>query len=130
MTDIIGSASSATVEVGGSHKPRKTRPAAGDAQFGRSAVTNGRRMHIPPAAGDAAWSRRGRDIYNLIVSDLGTDINEAQRQQVRRCATLALECERFECQIAAGNEVDLATYALLGDTYGRAAQCLYGLTNK
>jgi hypothetical protein len=106
---------------------RKTRPAVGDQQYGRSSVTNGGRMYLDPAAGDTAWSRRGRDIYNLIIRDLGTDIDEAQLQQVRRCAMLALECERFECQIAAGNAVDLATYALLGDTYARAAQCLYDL---
>jgi hypothetical protein len=103
---------------------RKTPPAAGDKQFGRSSITNGKKMHLPPEAGDAAWGRRFKDIYNLLVAD--TD-NEAARQQARRCATIALACEKLESNSAAGKEIDLPLYTTLTTTYGQAIQCLYDL---
>ena len=128
LADMIDTnATLATVEVGGLRKPpgRKTPPAAGDAQYGRSSVTNGRRMYLDLEAGDAAWSRRFRDLYNIFVGDLNTEtLTEGQRGMARRCATLALECEKFECQIAAGNAVDLALYGMLATpTLGQLSTC-------
>ena len=55
-------------EIGSSRKPpgRKTRPQPGDARYGQSSITNGKRLHIPASAGDATWSRRFKDIYSPI----------------------------------------------------------------
>jgi hypothetical protein len=62
----------------------------------RSAVTNGKRLHVE-APGDGAWSRRFRDVLSEILSDLGHDgLSEGQRQLARRCATIAIACERME----------------------------------
>ena len=120
--EIIGRASATTT----SQAPlrRKTLPERGDPRYGKSSVTNGRRMHPLPTAGDAAWSRRFRDIYNLLIGDID---NEGARQQARRCATIALACERLESDSAAGKEIDLPLYSTLTQTYGQAIQRLYDL---
>lgn len=91
---------------------------------GRSAVTNGRRLHVV-APGDTAWARRFRDVLGEIISDMGRDgLSEGQRQLARRCATIAIACERMEGEAAAGNEIDLDTYGTLTDRLGRCFQRL------
>jgi hypothetical protein len=87
----------------------------------RSAVTNGSRLHVN-RPGDTRWSRRFSDILSEIVSDLGGAdcLSEAQRQLARRCATIALECEKIECAAATGSAIDLETYGQLTDRLGRA----------
>jgi hypothetical protein len=88
----------------------------------RSAVTNGRRLHVNPP-GDSAWSRRFRDVLSEIISDLGghdAGLSEGQRQLARRCATIAIQCERMEGLAAAGAEIDLEQYGTLTDRLGRA----------
>jgi hypothetical protein len=55
----------------------------------RSAVTNGKRLHVV-SPGDTAWSRRFRDMLSEIISDLGHDgLSEGQRQVARRAADIA-----------------------------------------
>jgi hypothetical protein len=92
------------------------RPAAS-----RSAVSNGKRLHVA-APGDNAWSRRFRDLLGEIVSDLGgpEQLSEGQRQLARRCALIAVECERIEGHAVAGKAIDLETYGTLTDRLGRA----------
>jgi hypothetical protein len=88
---------------------------------GRSAVTNGRRLHVV-VPGDTKWSRRFRDILAEIISDMGgagSGLSEAQRQLARRCATIAIACEKMEGEAAAGNEIDLVVYGMLTDRIGR-----------
>jgi hypothetical protein len=91
----------------------------------RSAVTNGRRLHVA-APGDGAWARRFRDVLAEIVSDLGGAgrLSEGQRQIARRCAMLAVECEKIEGHAVAGEPIDLETYGQLTDRMGRAFQRL------
>src|SRR5262249_12460601 len=91
----------------------------------RSAVTNGRRLHVVPP-GDTAWSRRFADVLGQIISDLaGPDgLSEGQRQLARRVATLSIICERMEGEAAAGNAIDLDAYGQLTDRIGRAFQRL------
>jgi hypothetical protein len=91
----------------------------------RSAVSNGKRLHVE-APGDGAWSRRFRDLLAEIVSDLGgpDHLSEGQRQLARRCATIALECERLEGQAVAGQSIDLDLYGQMTDRLGRAFQRL------
>jgi hypothetical protein len=50
--------------------PPPSRPLSAAARAGRSAVTNGKRLHVVPP-GDTAWARRFRDVLAEIVSDLG-----------------------------------------------------------
>jgi hypothetical protein len=98
------------------------RPARKDQ---RSAVTNGKRLHVV-APGDTAWSRRFRDVLGQIVSDLGGAdlLSEGQRQLARRCTTISIQCERMEGEAAAGNAIDLDAYGTLTDRLGRAFQRL------
>jgi hypothetical protein len=93
---------------------------------GRSAVTNGKRLHVV-VPGDTKWSRRFRDILTEIISDLGghdSGLSEAQRQLARRCATIAIACEKMEGEAAAGNEINLEVYGTLTDRLGRCFQRL------
>jgi len=87
----------------------------------KSAVTNGHRLHVV-APGDTRWSRRFRDVLAQIISDISgpENLSEGQRQLARRCATIAIACERMEGQAAAGADIDLEQYGQLTDRLGRA----------
>jgi hypothetical protein len=91
----------------------------------RSAVTNGKRLHVV-APGDNAWARRFRDILAEIVNDLGGHdlLSEAQRQLARRAATISIACERLEGEATAGIAIDLDCYGMLVDRLGRCLQRL------
>jgi hypothetical protein len=91
----------------------------------RSAVTNGKRLHVV-APGDGKWSRRFADILAEIIGDLGGAdlLSEGQRQLARRCATISIACERMEGEAAGGNPIDLDVYATLTDRLGRTFQRL------
>ena len=91
----------------------------------RSAVTNGKRLHVV-APGDTKWARRFRDVLDQIISDLsGPDgLSEGQRQLARRATTIAIACERLEGEAAAGNAIDLEVYGTLTDRLGRCFQRL------
>jgi hypothetical protein len=84
-------------------------------------LTNGRRLHVI-APGDSKWARRFRDVLSEVLSDLGNEENltEGQRQIARRCATIAIACEKMEGEAAAGNDIDLDSYGTLTDRLGRA----------
>src|SRR5262249_46949209 len=92
---------------------------------GRSAVTNGKRLHVV-RPGDTAWARRFRDVLAEITNDLGGPslLPEGQRQLARRCATISIACERMEGEAAAGEPIDLELYGRLTDRLGRALQRL------
>ena len=97
------------------------RPARKDQ---RSAVSNGRRLHVIPP-GDTAWSRRFRDVLAEIISDMGSDgLSEGQRQLARRGATISIQCEKLEGIAAASGEIDLEQYGRLTDRLGRCFQRL------
>jgi hypothetical protein len=104
-----------------------TRPSSGGRPAHvRSAVTNGKRLHVV-APGDGKWSRRFADVLGEIISDLGgagAGLSEGQRQIARRCATISIACERMEGEAAAGNAIDLDAYGTLTDRLGRAFQRL------
>src|SRR5262245_29035544 len=88
----------------------------------RSAVTNGKRLHVI-APGDTKWARRFADVLGEIISDLGgrdAGLSEGQRQLARRAATISITCERMEGDAAAGMAIDLEIYGRLTDRLGRA----------
>jgi hypothetical protein len=90
---------------------------------GRSAVTNGKRLHVvsTPNGNETKWARRFRDVLAEIISDIGgrDGLSEGQRQLARRCATIAITCEKMEGEAAQGNEIDLEQYGQLTDRLGR-----------
>jgi hypothetical protein len=61
-------------------------------------------------------------VLSAIVADLGGSdrLSEGQRQIARRCAMLAVECEKIEALGVAGEAIDLDTYGQLTDRMGRA----------
>jgi hypothetical protein len=91
----------------------------------RSKVTNGK-SHFVEADGRGPWARRWRDVLAQIIADLGgaEGLSEGQRQLARRCATIAIACERMDGEAADGKEINLDTYGALTDRLGRALQRL------
>jgi hypothetical protein len=87
----------------------------------RSAVSNGSRLFVE-RPGDTRWARRFADILAEIIGDLGgaDRLSEGQRQLARRCATLAIACEKMEGEAAAGAQIDLELYGTMTDRLGRA----------
>jgi hypothetical protein len=77
----------------------------------RSAVTNGRRVFVD-GDGNAAWTRRWRDLVQAHGRDLGglDTLSEAQTSLVRRVATIELELEQLEGKLSKGEPVDLDIY--------------------
>jgi hypothetical protein len=86
-----------------------------------SRVTNGRDLVLDLDQRSREY-RRFRDILCQIIADLGgaEQLSEGQRQLARRCATIAIECERMESQSVAGKKIDLEIYGALTDRLGRA----------
>src|SRR5436853_7077643 len=87
----------------------------------KSRVSNGSTYFVE-ADQRGPWARRWRDVLGEIISDLGGPdlLSEGQRQLARRCATIAIACERMEGEAAQGNEIDLEVYGTLTDRLGRA----------
>ena len=87
----------------------------------RSAVTNGKRLHVVQP-GDTAWARRFRDVLTEITNDLGGAdlLSEGQRQLIRRATTISIMCEKLEGDAAAGEPINLELYGRLTDRLGRA----------
>ena len=107
-------------------KPSATRAGSNAKQpRTRSAVSNGSRLFVV-RPGDTAWSRRFSDVLAEIIGDLGgpTVLSEGQRQLARRCATIAIACERMEGDAVAGAQIDLEIYGTLTDRLGRTFQRL------
>ena len=92
---------------------------------GRSRITNGNAL-FEGIDGRSATARRFRDVLAEIVSDLGGPdrLSEGQRQIARRCAMLAVECEKLESLGVAGKPFDIEQYGQLTDRMGRAFQRL------
>jgi hypothetical protein len=91
----------------------------------RSRVGNGKALFVE-ADQRGPWARRWKDVLVEIVSDLGgLDIlSEGQKQLARRCATIAIACERMEGEAAQGHAINLDVYGTLTDRLGRALQRL------
>jgi hypothetical protein len=104
---------------------RVRSPSGAKLPTSRSAVTNGRRLHVE-SPGDSAWSRRFADVLAEIISDLAgpEGLSEGQRQLARRAATLSITCEKLEGIAARGDAIDLEEYGKLCDRIGRCFQRL------
>jgi hypothetical protein len=91
------------------------RPIAGDARYGRSAVTNGSRL-LPGIDGRSPWVRRCRDVIAAHLCDL-PDASVSERSIIRRASVMTTELERMEAQFATVGEADPAAL----DLYARVA---------
>jgi hypothetical protein len=91
----------------------------------RSRISNGSAI-LDGIDGRSREARRFRDVLGEIVSDLGGHdmLSEGQRQLARRCAMLAVECEKIEALGVAGQTIDLEQYGQLTDRIGRCFQRL------
>jgi hypothetical protein len=100
--------------------PFAVRNGSRPAKRGRSAVSNGSRLHVVKP-GDTAWARRFRDILYELVRDAGPfdELSEAQKQLARRAAAIAVMCERMEGEAASGEDIDLNVFGQLTDRLGR-----------
>jgi hypothetical protein len=102
--------------------PFAVRNGSRPAKRGRSAVSNGSRLHVVKP-GDTAWARRFRDVLYELVRDAAPagfdELSEAQKQLARRAAAIAVMCERLEGKAAAGEDIDLNVFGQLTDRLGR-----------
>jgi len=87
----------------------------------RSAVTNRSRPFITPGGEQTAVGRRWRDIFEALADDRGgyDRLSEAERQLVRRCATLAVEAEIMEDERSQGKDMNLEAYIALTNSLAR-----------
>lgn len=73
----------------------------------RSAVANGSRLFVEGLDGRSALARRYRDLVIEFTADLGDDPTAAQKQLIRRAASLSTWCEAVEVRLANGEDVDI-----------------------
>jgi hypothetical protein len=83
--------------------PTRRRTPATRSATQRSRVTNGKTPFVE-ADRRGPWARRWSDVLTEIISDIGghEGLSEGQRQLARRCATIAIACERMEGEAAKG----------------------------
>jgi hypothetical protein len=101
------------------------RSIAGRKPEARSRISNGSKL-LMDIDGRSKWARRFADILYGISAVLGgyANLSEGQRQLIRRCALLAVECEDMEGTAASGDPIDLHLYGEVTDRLGRALQRL------
>jgi hypothetical protein len=88
----------------------------------RTKVANGQNQFLENVDGRSLVARRFREVYGDMISDLGGDsqVSEGQRQLARRAATLSLQCEMLETEMATGaRDLDIDTYAKLTNALNR-----------
>jgi len=73
----------------------------------RSAVANGSRLFVQELDGRSALARRYRDLVAEFTRDIGGDPSEAQKQLIRRAASLSTWCEAQEVRLANGDDVEI-----------------------
>lgn len=88
----------------------------------RSAVTNGTRI-LEGVDGSTALARRYRDLVAILSGELGENLSEAERLQVRNAATLQMHAEELTAALVRGEPVDpeAITRAANGATRALAA---------
>jgi hypothetical protein len=104
-----------------SNMPEQHRATKPRSLTNRSRITNGKDI-LAGVDQRSAAARRFRDVLINIYGDLGglDLLSEGQRQLARRCATIAVACEKMEACAVAGQDIDLEVYGTLTDRLGRA----------
>jgi hypothetical protein len=115
-------------------KPKaKPRP-KGAKSTGKSCATRastGRSLHAVPINPGSAWARRGREVYQAVLSDLGGQQlqSELALQTIRRVTGLIVIAEQAEAKLAAGEAVELSEHIAVINAFNRTAGAL-GLARK
>jgi hypothetical protein len=102
-------------------------PLAGRQRAHRSAVSNGTRLFcVDGLDGRSQTARRFRDLVEGMGNDLGGSdlLSEAQRQLIRRAATLSIMSESVEADFVRNLAFDGEAYGVLCDRLGRCLQRL------
>jgi hypothetical protein len=102
------------------HPPCPTPPSNETKPTRRGRVSNGKTLFLDGDKGTKA-ERRFRDIAEAITADLGgaDRLSEGQKQLIRRCALISVECEKMESRSVAGEDIDLDLFGTLSDRLGR-----------
>ncbi|MCX2721972.1 hypothetical protein [Roseibium salinum] len=88
----------------------------------RSAVANGSRLFVEGLDGRSALARRYRDLVGEFTADLGGDPSEAQKQLIRRAASLSTWCEAQEVKLANGDEIEIGPLTTAANSLRRILQ--------
>jgi len=88
----------------------------------RSAVANGSRLFVEGLDGRSALARRYRDLVAEFTADLGGDPSEAQKQLIRRAASLSTWCEAQEVRLANGEEIEIGPLTTAANSLRRILQ--------
>ena len=88
----------------------------------RSAVANGTRIFVEGLDGRSALARRYRDLLATFTADMGGDPSEAQKQLIRRAASLSVWCEAVEVRLANGEDVDIGQLTTASNSLRRILQ--------
>jgi len=89
----------------------------------RSRISNGKDL-LAGVDQRSATYRRYRDLIEAIVADQGgvDQCSESRKQLIRRFAACSVLAEQAEAKLAGGQEIDVATHALLVSSLVRLAQ--------
>jgi hypothetical protein len=85
---------------------------------GRSRIGTGRTLHLEHVDGRSLLARRYREVLAELLSDIGTP-SAAQIQIARRATTLSVWAEAAEAQLAAGKQIDIASFTTAANTMRR-----------
>ncbi|MBF0678554.1 MAG: hypothetical protein IR164_06420 [Devosia sp.] len=88
----------------------------------RSAVANGTRLFVEGLDGRSALARRYRDLLATFAADMGGDPSEAQKQLIRRAASLSVWCEAVEVKLANGEDVEISQLTTATNSLRRILQ--------
>jgi hypothetical protein len=111
-------------------KPAKKSSAKGAKGEGKACaatrVASGRSIHATPINPGLTWARRGREVYNAIVADLGgPDLqSELATQTIRRAVGLIVMAEQAEAQLAAGEKIEIEKHISVINAFNRTAGAL------
>ena len=85
----------------------------------RSRVSNGSDHFLGDVDGRSEVARRWRDIYSDLIAHLGGKPSATEDQIAKRCASLAVWCERADSTLAAGGDLDIAAYTTASNSLRR-----------
>lgn len=87
----------------------------------RSALTNGRRLHLVRPSGWTVEGRRFQDLVEALTEERGGHdaLDTGRREAIRMYALLSVERGRIETDMASGKAVDAESYGKLCDRADR-----------
>lgn len=102
--------------------PSDSKPLGTKAPTARSAVANGSRLFVEGLDGRSALARRYRDLVAEFTSDIGGNPSEAEKQLIRRAASLSTWCEAQEVRLASGEDIEIGPLTTAANSLRRILQ--------